>query len=246
MEVIFLGSGNAFYSENMDMSSLLIRLDDFDILVDCGPGCLKNYLKYAGKLHKLKYIFLTHFHGDHTGGLPFLLLYLGHFHQDLPKPVIIGPRGAKNRIRKLCDACYQGSRLIKGLAFREIGKRHLEQRLFVGQNVEFRTYAMAHKKESLAYRITIGDISMAITGDTGWNSKIVEMSEGCELLISECSTLTPETPGHLSVSEWLAKIDLLKAKLIVPVHRGKDVRGALEKEGRLPVKILQDGDKLVF
>lgn len=63
--------------ENITTSSFLVTADDGDIVVDCGTteSDVKNILLPAltAMNAKVKYLFLTHSHGDHAGGAPTLL-----------------------------------------------------------------------------------------------------------------------------------------------------------------------------
>src|SRR5439155_18788084 len=71
MEVTFLGSGNAFASEGRYWSSFLV---DRRYLFDAPPTLLAHLKRLKVDLPEIEVIFLSHHHGDHFVGLPFLLL----------------------------------------------------------------------------------------------------------------------------------------------------------------------------
>lgn len=69
--------------ENITTSSFLVRTNEGDILVDCGTyeSDVTHILLPALREIKadVKYLFITHFHGDHSGGTATLLKELPPF-----------------------------------------------------------------------------------------------------------------------------------------------------------------------
>ena len=73
------------------VSSYVISSDNFDIMIDCGEGTYLEWLKNNYKWERLRYIFITHMHPDHTGGLINFLFYKKLSKIDNPI-IIYGPR----------------------------------------------------------------------------------------------------------------------------------------------------------
>ena len=90
------------------VSSYIISAEKFDIMVDCGEGSYLNWLKNNYKWNRLGYIFITHMHPDHTGGLVNLLFYKKLSGIDT-KIVIYGPPDLEGYI-SMCTK-YQGINL---------------------------------------------------------------------------------------------------------------------------------------
>jgi ribonuclease Z len=92
LDVYLLGEGGTMPLPGRWLSSLLVRHEGRLLLFDCGEGT-QIPLRAAGwGLRAVDTIFITHFHGDHVGGLPGLLLTLGNAERREPL-TIYGPPG---------------------------------------------------------------------------------------------------------------------------------------------------------
>ncbi len=98
--VTFLGTGDPVPSIERNHTSILLRYKDENILVDCGEGTQRQFRRAGLSISKITRILITHFHGDHTFGLPGLFQSLsGTEHKkDLH---IYGPKGIKEFIGKM-------------------------------------------------------------------------------------------------------------------------------------------------
>src|SRR5687767_4627982 len=92
LDVYLLGEGGMMPLPGRWLSSVLVRHGGRLLLFDCGEGT-QIPLRAAGwGLRALDAICVSHFHGDHVGGLPGLLLSLGNAERTEPL-AIYGPRG---------------------------------------------------------------------------------------------------------------------------------------------------------
>src|SRR3990172_5194768 len=92
LQLTFLGSGNAFPAGGRYWSGFLVN---GRYLFDAPPTLLPHLKRLGLPAEELRVVFLTHFHGDHFLGLPFLFLeylYLTRRREDL---VIVGPPGVQ-------------------------------------------------------------------------------------------------------------------------------------------------------
>lgn len=90
-------------TKQRNQSAFLIRYGPEGILFDCGEGTQRQ-IKIAGiPLTKITKVLITHWHGDHTLGLPGLVQSLGA--SEYSKTLkIYGPRGTDERINYLFKA----------------------------------------------------------------------------------------------------------------------------------------------
>ncbi|HXV76470.1 MAG TPA: MBL fold metallo-hydrolase, partial [Candidatus Polarisedimenticolaceae bacterium] len=75
--VRFLGTGTAFNHAGRRSQSFLVRAaGQSPFLVDAGPTVMVPLMQEGSAYDEIDRLFVTHLHGDHTAGWPFLLLHL--------------------------------------------------------------------------------------------------------------------------------------------------------------------------
>jgi len=87
-----LGAGSATPSLRFHPTAQLLTVGNDHILIDCGEGTQLRLLEHRVRPGRLRYIFISHLHGDHYFGLAPLLstLNLSGRTEDL---YLFGPRG---------------------------------------------------------------------------------------------------------------------------------------------------------
>src|SRR5919206_4449650 len=105
----FLGSGDAFGNGGRFQTCFLLSGAGDSLLIDCGATSL-TALKAAGvEPNDIGTVVLTHLHGDHFGGLPFLVLD-GQFRRRERALTVAGPPGTPARVDAALDVLVPGSR----------------------------------------------------------------------------------------------------------------------------------------
>ncbi len=107
-EIIMLGTGNAFLPNGRHHSFAII---DKCHIIDAPPTALISLRENGIKISNIETIFITHLHGDHVFGLPFLLLERTYISdRELVKPLtIVAAPGARERIEEICHLAYPNS-----------------------------------------------------------------------------------------------------------------------------------------
>jgi len=102
IELTFLGTGSAIPTKRRNHPAILLKYKNENILIDCGEGTQRQFRKASLNLCKITRILITHWHGDHTFGLPGILntLRLNGYSGQLK---IYGPEGSKKWVRKYLD-----------------------------------------------------------------------------------------------------------------------------------------------
>ena len=107
-EIIMLGTGNAFLPNGRHHSFVIF---DKKHIIDAPPTALCSLRENGVRISEISTVFITHLHGDHIFGLPFLLLERTYISdRELSKPLtIVAAPGARKRIEQLCEIAYPGS-----------------------------------------------------------------------------------------------------------------------------------------
>src|SRR5262249_46609687 len=109
MRVTVLGSGDAFGAGGRFHSAYLTEAGGATFLLDCGPSILQAAKRLSWDLEKLDAVLLTHLHGDHFGGVPFLFMEYRYSTPRTRPFVIYGPEGTERRVKALFAALYERS-----------------------------------------------------------------------------------------------------------------------------------------
>ena len=100
MKITFLGTSAMIPTKDRDHSSLFIQYKDEGILVDCGEGTQRQLRRAKISPSKITKILISHWHGDHTLGIPGLMQNLGasNYTKTLE---IYGPKGTKKYFKNM-------------------------------------------------------------------------------------------------------------------------------------------------
>lgn len=104
IDITLLGCGGSMPTPDRYLTSLLITYNGSKILVDCGEGTQVSMKLLGCGFKSIDVLCITHFHADHTVGIPGLLLTIANSQKTTPL-TIVGPTGIKdiiNGLRVLC------------------------------------------------------------------------------------------------------------------------------------------------
>src|SRR5437870_12123091 len=107
VRVTVLGSGDAFGSGGRLHSAYLVETPRHTFLLDCGPTILQAFKRSGRDPGAVDFVLLSHLHGDHFGGLPFLFMEY-RFEEPRSRPLAVyGPPGTERRVRGLFAALFE-------------------------------------------------------------------------------------------------------------------------------------------
>ncbi len=100
LKLVILGTSSGMPTKERGMPGVYLEYNGKGILFDCGEGVQRSMILYGASPMKVRYILITHFHGDHVFGLPPLL----HTYNLLGRRkgiYIFAPPSQINRLRRL-------------------------------------------------------------------------------------------------------------------------------------------------
>lgn len=101
LDVCLLGTGGMMPMPRRFLTSMLLRYNGVNVLVDCGEGTQVALRKVGLSPKPIDVICFTHFHADHISGLPGMLLSMGNAEKISPL-TIITPKGGSKIVKNLC------------------------------------------------------------------------------------------------------------------------------------------------
>ncbi len=204
MEVIILGSGTTVPLAERASPSIAVFIDKEFLLMDIGPGTVRQ-LAVAGLRHEdIDYVGITHFHPDHTADLIHLIFATRHppVLENRKPFTMIGPRGFRRFLEDLKKPYGTWLDLPDGLMeIEELDTDKRDRRKFSGFTLV--SAPLRHTAQSIGFRIE-GDSgkTLVYSGDTGYCEELVDLARGADLLILESSFPDGQgVEGHLTPSQ---------------------------------------------
>jgi ribonuclease BN (tRNA processing enzyme) len=240
--ITVLGSGDAFGSGGRGHSAYLVDTPSSTFLLDCGPTVLQS-LKHAGREPgEIDFVLLSHLHGDHFGGVPFLFLEY-RYESPRSRPLdIYGPRDTQRRVEGLFAALYEDA-VCKPAPFSVRYTEIAPGTTTAAAGVRIASFRVPHVSDLMCfgYRLEIGDRTVLYSGDSGWTDEFVAQARGVDLFLCECSTYETSLPIHISYPEIAAHAAQLGCRRMLLTHLGSETLRHLDE---LSLECARDGQTI--
>jgi ribonuclease BN (tRNA processing enzyme) len=239
MQLQFIGCGDALGSGGRSNTCFHVTGGRVNFLIDCGASSLPALKRLGIAREAIDLILITHFHGDHFGGLPFLLLDAQFTRRSRPL-VIAGPAGIETRLANLMEALFEHSSKTKPRFDLSVVALEAEQSRTLGE-VKVTPYPVVHGESGgpfLAYRIEAEGRVIAYSADTEWTDTLIPAARGADLFIAEAYYYDKIIKNHLSLKTLEAHLPEINAKRLVLTHMSEDM---LARLGELPYTAAEDG-----
>lgn len=248
LKIVILGSANAFAHSNQYQSAHYIEFDEKNkILLDCGPAILQAIQSAEVNLNDLRYLLISHLHGDHMAGIPFLLLYF-RFLSERKEPLhIIGPPGLKEQLSYLLKGNYPNI-LTEDEALFDVCELNFQETKELADSTIIKPFEAHHIPNAFGYTIQKNNLKIVYSGDNELKSDQLEEFKNSTVLIHELTTMDSTTGGHTSwnvLREFIDEILKSVGKVIV-VHTSADVRNEPEQTFESKIIRAQDGSEFLF
>lgn len=236
-----LGSGDAFGSGGRNQTAFFIKTPEMNFLIDCGAHTLSSLKKNNLGSNDVDTIILTHFHGDHYAGIPFLLIDAAVVAKRKKKLRIISPGDGEWKVRQLFNLLYPGSENI----FEELDLEFLyydKYETLKNEKFSVTAFPAVHSQSVYPHslKLCIGDRIVSYSGDTGWTEDLIEVAKNANIFICECNFFSTEVEGHLNYKTIEEKQSLFKCDKILLTHMGDE---ALERAQEIRLEICEENQK---
>ncbi len=219
----FLGSGDAFGSGGRFQTCMHLSGAGGAVLIDCGASSLIAMKRDGVDPSEVDVVLLSHLHGDHFGGVPFLILD-AQFSRRARPLLIAGPPGVRTRVEATMEALFPGSTAVQRkfeVEFIELAERRATR---VG-SATVTAFPVVHASGAPPYalRVDYGGRIIAYSGDTEWAESLIEAARGADLFVCEAYTFDRRVKFHLDYKTIEAQAERLGARRIILTHMGRDM-----------------------
>jgi ribonuclease BN (tRNA processing enzyme) len=228
MRVQFAGSGDAFGSGGRWQTCIHLSAGGQVLLVDCGATSLVALKAQGLDPSAVGAVAVTHLHGDHFGGLPFLILD-GQFSGRSAPLQVAGPPGTRARLTEAMEALFPGSSTAQRrfrVEITELATDGTPARLGAAS---VRGWEVEHASGAppLALRVEFGAVSFAYSGDTQWTPALARAADGADLFAVESYTFDRAIRYHLDYQTLRGHLGEIHADRIVLTHMSGSMLGRL-------------------
>lgn len=225
MEIHFLGCGDAFGSGGRFNTCFHVTTETAGVfLVDCGASSMVAIRQAGIDPNLIRTVFVSHLHGDHFGGLPFLILDAQFYSRRSSPLTLVGPPTFRGRLTEAMEVSFPGSSAAQRKFEIEVveiepGAPHLVN------GVEVTAFLVDHSCAAppFALRLAVDGKLLTYSGDTVWTESLVEAAQGADLFIAEALSYERKIPFHMDYASLKANLARVGAKRVILTHLGPDM-----------------------
>ncbi|MBS0448025.1 MAG: MBL fold metallo-hydrolase [Proteobacteria bacterium] len=233
MRLTFIGSGDAFGSGGRYNTCFHVEGDSVDFLIDCGASSLVALKARRVALNRIQAIFVTHFHADHFGGLPFFMLDAQFFSKRTEPLAIVGPRGLASWYERTMELSFPGSSSTQPKFALSLVELDAGAPATIA-GVRVTPYQAHHGNPGgpfFSYRLEAKGRTIAYTGDTEWTEALVPAARDADLFIAEAYFHDKPIKLHLDLATLARHLPRIAPRRLVLTHMSDDMLGRLPLAG---------------
>ncbi len=267
--VVLLGTGTPPADPDRSGPATAIVVNDTPYLVDFGAGVVRRAKLAVAERGitalepiRLRVVFLTHLHSDHTVGYPDLILTPWVLGRKVPLEVY-GPPGIKHLTEHI-QAAYRADVEARSSHFaeqlysvgtfpggHEVNAHEVKPGIvYKDANVTVTAFATPHAMPSFGYRFDTADRSIVISGDTNPTQAVADACNGCDVLIHEVLThdWLARRPDfhryaaryHTTTTQLAELASRARPRLLVLHHASIALRPAVDNQRSRPEVLLDE------
>jgi ribonuclease BN (tRNA processing enzyme) len=212
MRLQFIGVGAAIKTTHHGASAVV----NGHILIDTPPACNALLRRYALLVDT---IFITHLHGDHLGGLPFLLLEK-YVDNNMKTLHIYGPDGLEEKIRLYFEAMFSELDVVKYPIFDSVRFHVVEPEVEIELcGLSVKPVLGRHAITSFGYVFRDDHVCVYFSGDTELCEPVLEAIDEAHCMVIEGTKKSGKLATHMTVEELLPIVRSYPEKMFYITHR---------------------------
>ncbi|MFN3657959.1 MAG: MBL fold metallo-hydrolase [Pseudolabrys sp.] len=247
MKLTIVGSGDAFGSGGRMNTCFWLETAKGTLAIDFGASALPALKALKLDHNRMDGVVLSHLHGDHFGGLPFLLLD-AQFHARRERPLLIaGPPGTRARLAALMEVFFPkstGNKWRFEFRVEEIAVGVPSDVL--GHGIV--TAEVMHNSggPSTALRLSDGEKTFAYSGDTEWTEALLPIAKDADLFVCECYAYAGKLSGHTVWEVLKTRVGDLGARRMMITHMNPTMLARVDEAQAAGLLVAEDGMTLAF
>jgi len=231
-QLIILGSSNAVPSINHENTHFIIVTPGRQVLVDCGANAVVSMEKAGLDVNQVSDLILTHFHPDHVGSLPLLLMNMW----------LTGRRNGLNihglaftldRAESMMDLfCWKEWPDFFPVNFNRIPEKNMA-RVLEDANMRIYSSPVKHMLPNICLRfeLSVGKKNIVYSCDTEPCQAVQEIAMGADILLHETAGAGK---GHTSAEQAgeIAQVAGVSELYLIHYPTGRYSQGDLIADAR--------------
>lgn len=237
--ILFLGSGDAFGSGGRLQSSILVESPEGRFLIDCGPSALIGLKRFGFDASGIGTVLISHLHGDHYGGVPFLVKETQVTGERENPLVIAGPYALESHVENVMKLFFPSPENPRSGFWPDFRILPQSEKTQIG-DLAVTAYPAKHSKMAnpLSLRIECGGKTIAYSGDTEWNEFLPVVCKDADVFICETFEYDRSAGNHLDYLTLMEHRRELDCKRILLTHLGDSM---LKRCGAIELECAYDG-----
>lgn len=222
LDFTFIGTGNAFAPGGSCYNGFVVEGRH---LFEAPPTAVVSFNRLGIDLNELESIVISHHHGDHFLGLPFILLHWKYHGRTRPVR-IVGPPGTRALAEEIGLKVYPG---LLDITFEvEWVEAHPGKRLQLG-NLGVEPVEVLHDERlslTLGYACELDGRRFAYTGDSAYCDGVLDLARAADVLVSECASLDETIDVHMNLRDDIPRVrDAMRPESqLILTHLGPNIR----------------------
>jgi ribonuclease BN (tRNA processing enzyme) len=224
MRMQVIGCGDAFGSGGRANTCFLFEASHGPFLVDCGASALIKLKEYRIDPDEIGTILISHLHGDHFGGLVFLLREASLYKRRTRALTIAGPPGLGERLKAALEVFFPGGSAPPETFALNVLELEANKPTFV----DFLTvtpFPVSHPCGAVPYalRVEVEGKIVAYSADTIWVDGLLEAGRNADLFLCEAYTYATPMGSHLTYETVVRRMPEIAPRQVLLTHLGPDM-----------------------